>query len=62
MLPSLDTAYASVSMGMAMTPQPHLMNKSQGDYAESMMTEKDIVTTTELHGHCERFGQKLSNR
>ena len=65
LLPSLDTAYASYSCGvMSETPQPrsNLLNHSGGkDYA-SMTSDKDVVTTNELKGYCERLGQQPSQR
>ena len=56
MLPSLDTAYASVSMGMSMTPGP-LIGGREGEFNMGAMSEKDIITSSEIHGHCEKFGK-----
>ena len=56
MLPSLDTAYASVSAGMSMTPQPLIGGDDMG-FNISAMSDKDVITSAEIHGHCERFGK-----
>jgi len=50
LLPSIDTAYASNS-----TPHQNLLQDSKDFGASMISTERDVITSTELKGHCERF-------
>ena len=54
MLPSLDTAYASVSAGMSMTPGPLIGGGGDDGFNISAMSDKDVITSAEIHGNCER--------
>ena len=57
LLPSIDTAYASNS-----TPQPNMLHDSKDFGASMISTEREIVTSAEIKGHCERFAAQPSQR